>query len=208
MMRSGVQEGYMERKMSAVARIWICLCMAASLAMAIVFIVLFSTDSRILGAMTEKQLAWVVVPLFLTCAGYFVLLCGKKAGFYAVLAVAVFSAVCSLAAKMLLPALFSLVNPIVTWLLLRNRWNQWSEIDKRRLAADRQTKKPRRRKTALLLAALPWTGLLGVDRFYLGYIGLGLLKFFTAGGLFVLYVMDIVKIARGTMLDKYGRPLV
>ncbi|MBR0206660.1 MAG: TM2 domain-containing protein [Clostridia bacterium] len=65
----------------------------------------------------------------------------------------------------------------------------------------------KRRKTALLLAALPWTGFLGVDRFYLGYVGLGLLKFFTGGGLFVLYILDIVKIAKGTMKDRYGRPL-
>ena len=58
------------------------------------------------------------------------------------------------------------------------------------------------------MAALPWTGLFGVDRFYLGYVGLGVLKFLTAGGCLVLYIMDIVRIAQGKLPDRYGRPLV
>ena len=200
----------MERKMSIGARIWICLCLAASLAMAIVFIVLFALSDRSapFAGLTAGQLAAIVAPLFLTAAGYLILLCGKKAGFYVILTVAVFCAVFALIAKMLLPALFSFLNPLITWLLLRKRWDRWNEIDKQRMAVRRKSKKLKRRKTALLLAALPWTGFLGVDRFYLGYVGLGLLKFFTAGGLFVLYILDIVKIAKGTMKDRYGRPLV
>ena len=67
--------------------------------------------------------------------------------------------------------------------------------------------KATKRIISLILAALPWTGFLGIDRFYLGYIGLGILKVLTAGGCLVLYIIDIVKIAKGTMLDKYGRPL-
>lgn len=63
------------------------------------------------------------------------------------------------------------------------------------------------RKVALFLSAFPWTGFLGIDRFYLGYIGIGILKFLTAGGLLVLYVVDIVKIAKGTMRDKDGNRL-
>lgn len=199
----------MERKMSIGARIWICLCLAASLAMAIVFIVLFALSDRSapFAGLTAGQLAAIVAPLFLTAAGYLILLCGKKAGFYVILAVAVFCAVFALIAKMLLPALFSFLNPLITWLLLRKRFDRWHEIDKQRMAVQRKSKKLKRRKTALLLAALPWTGFLGVDRFYLGYVGLGLLKFFTGGGLFVLYILDIVKIAKGTMKDRYGRPL-
>ena len=113
-----------------------------------------------------------------------------------------------LIAKAALPALVSFVNPLITWLLLRKRWDRWPKIEEQRTAANRRTRKPKSRKTALILAALPWTGFLGVDRFYLGYVGIGLLKFFTAGVFFVLYILDIVKIARGTMRDKYGRPLV
>ena len=63
------------------------------------------------------------------------------------------------------------------------------------------------RKAALILAAIPYTGWLGIDRFYLGYIGMGMLKLFTCGGFFVIYIMDIVRISRGTMTDNRGRPL-
>ena len=155
--------GSMERKMSIGARIWICLCLAASLAMAIVFIVLFALSDRSapFAGLTAGQLAAIVAPLFLTAAGYLILLCGKKAGFYVILAVAVFCAVFALIAKMLLPALFSFLNPLITWLLLRKRWDRWHEIDKQRMAVRRKSKKLKRRKTALLLAALPWTGFLG-----------------------------------------------
>ena len=66
----------------------------------------------------------------------------------------------------------------------------------------------KKRNTALFLAIFPWTGLLGIDRIYLGYIFSGILKFITAGGFLVLYIVDIVRIAKGTMRDKHGNPLV
>ena len=200
----------MEKKLSLGAKIWIILCMAASLALAIVLIVLYATadGSAPLVGLTGGQIAAAVAPLYLTAAGYLLLLCGKKIGFYGVLAAALFNAVYSLIVKQPLTAAFSFVNPVITWLLLRRRWSRWQQIDEKRAAVQRATKKPKSRKAALILAALPWTGLFGVDRFYLGYMGLGLLKFFTAGGCLVLYILDIVRIAKGTMRDRYGRPLV
>ena len=50
---------------------------------------------------------------------------------------------------------------------------------------------------ALLLSI--FLGGLGVDRFYLGYTWLGILKFFTGGVLGILWIIDIVRIALGDL---------
>lgn len=58
---------------------------------------------------------------------------------------------------------------------------------------------------ALLLSII--VGALGVDRFYLGYVGLGVLKLLTAGGCGIWYIVDIILIAMNKLPDAQGRPL-
>lgn len=59
--------------------------------------------------------------------------------------------------------------------------------------------------TALLLSI--FLGGLGIDRFYLGYTGKGILKLLTGGGLGIWWLIDVIKIASNSLPDANGRPL-
>ena len=59
---------------------------------------------------------------------------------------------------------------------------------------------------ALLLSI--FLGGLGIDRFYLGKIGTGILKLITCGGLGIWWLIDLIMIATGKMKDSSGRELV
>lgn len=58
---------------------------------------------------------------------------------------------------------------------------------------------------ALLLSI--FLGQLGVDRFYMGYIGTGILKLLTLGGCGIWWLVDIILIATKNLKDANGLPL-
>lgn len=59
--------------------------------------------------------------------------------------------------------------------------------------------------TTLLLSF--FFGVFGVDRFYLGHIGVGLGKLFTFGGLGIWALIDFILIATKNVKDSFGIPL-
>jgi hypothetical protein len=59
--------------------------------------------------------------------------------------------------------------------------------------------------TTVVLSFL--VGWLGIDRFYLGYTGLGILKLITFGGLGIWYIIDLILIVMNRLPDSNGLPL-
>lgn len=53
---------------------------------------------------------------------------------------------------------------------------------------------------ALILSI--FLGELGIDRFYLGYIGTGILKLITCGGFGIWWLIDLIMIATGKLKPK------
>lgn len=66
---------------------------------------------------------------------------------------------------------------------------------------------PLRRNYFIALALSVFVGEFGIDRFYMGKIGTGILKLITIGGFGVWWIIDIVLIASGHMRDNNNQLL-
>jgi hypothetical protein len=61
-------------------------------------------------------------------------------------------------------------------------------------------------RSQLLAGLLAWfLGLLGIHRFYLGYMGIGLIQLLTLGGLGIWALIDLIRIIIGDLEPKNGR---
>jgi TM2 domain-containing membrane protein YozV len=72
-------------------------------------------------------------------------------------------------------------------------------------AAPATVKNTRNYSTAWILSLL--LGSLGIDRFYLGYVGLGVAKLLTGGGLGIWWLVDLILILTGSLRGVDGAVL-
>lgn len=61
--------------------------------------------------------------------------------------------------------------------------------------------------TAVILSLLGFIGVAGIDRFYLGYTGLGVAKLLTVGGCGIWTLIDLILLATRKIPDSEGLPL-
>ncbi len=73
---------------------------------------------------------------------------------------------------------------------------------------DREKEFPSSKKYKLALILSIFLGWLGIDRLYLGYYCIGIIKLVTFGLFGVLWILDIYNIVTRTLTDKQGLPLL
>jgi len=70
------------------------------------------------------------------------------------------------------------------------------KVGKEKIVVIQTTKKPIRKRNYIVALILSiFVGWLGVDRFYINHIGLGILKLITCGGFGIWWLIDIIMFA-------------
>jgi len=78
-----------------------------------------------------------------------------------------------------------------------------SKVKKDKKDTDEKPEGKRNYLVALLLSI--FVGSLGVDRFYMGLIGTGILKLLTLGGCGIWWLIDLILIATNNLKDSDGK---
>ena len=130
-----------KKKLSAAAIVWFSICIAANYASGILSAML----PEITGTSTGKEeLAIIPIMAAMTCvAGYIVLLTRQRVGFYIICGGVAIGMMLNLLAGYYIPAIAGLLNPMITWAVLKGNWNTWGEIDterKRQRAINRKAR--------------------------------------------------------------------
>ena len=188
-----------EHPMGIGAIIWCSICLFSS---AVLFMMSMVNIMINIFALETGDMTMLIITALAQLSGAIglaILLCGRTEGFTFVLLASMVNVI------VLVPmmgmnassAIIEVANPLIIWFIIKPHLYKFNT----------PSENLKEQSMAFLFAALPFTGLLGIDRFYLGYVYTGLFKLFTFGGFFVLYIVDIMRIKNGKMKDKYGRSL-
>jgi len=112
------------KKLSGGAKAWIIICLVVN---AIIGFSLIAISSN-----TGDSSAYIVLPGLLSFAvvtGYGMLLAKKRAGFYVVCICAFIAMIFNFVAGNILQAIFGILNPVITWLLVRNLWDKTPSVN-------------------------------------------------------------------------------
>ena len=110
------------KKHSTVAKIWIILCIVANIVIPQLSFELVENSQYVISLVFGA----------LTATGYCILLAGKKTGYYIICVCAGITIIISIVFKYYAQAIFGIINPVITWFMIKAKWNVWAEIDSKK----------------------------------------------------------------------------